>query len=63
MLGACLYSTGTKQGNLHQLSVTTSRVTYFILRAQTGTGVSHRQQRKNSGEVSENAVEWTGSRN
>ena len=39
-----------------------SRATYFILQAYTGTGVSHSQRRKNSGEVLEkNAVEWTGS--
>ena len=30
-----------------------SRVTYFILRAYTGTGVSQSQHRKKSGEVSE----------
>ena len=28
-----------------------SRVTYFILQAYTGTGVSHSQHRKNLGEV------------
>ena len=28
-----------------------SRVTYFILRAYTGTGVSHSQHRENSGEI------------
>ena len=28
-----------------------SRVTYFILRAHTGTGVSHSQHRKNLGEI------------
>ena len=33
---------------------TMSRVTYFILRANTGTGVSRSQHRKNSGEVLEN---------
>ena len=49
--GAYLHSTGTQHGNLHQLSVTMSRVTYFILRAHTGTCVSHSQHRKNSGEV------------
>ena len=38
-----------------------SRVTYFIPRAYTVTGVSHSQHRKKSGEVSEtNAGEWTG---
>ena len=38
-----------------------SRVTYFILRAYTGIGVSHSQHRKKSGEVLEkNAGEWTG---
>ena len=31
--GACLYSMRTQHGNLHQSHVTTSRVTYFILRA------------------------------
>ena len=30
-----------------------SRVTYFILRAYTGTGVSHSQRRKKMGEVLE----------
>ena len=35
------------------MSVTMSRVTYFILRAHTGTGVSHSQHRKNSGDVLE----------
>ena len=38
-----------------------NRVIYFILHAYTGTGVSHSQRRKNSGEVLEkNAGEWTG---
>ena len=38
-----------------------NRVTYFILRVHTGTGVSHSENRKNSGEVFEkNAGEWTG---
>ena len=46
-----LYSAGTQHVNLHQLSVTMSRVTYFILHAHTGTLVSHSQHRKNSGEV------------
>ena len=36
-----LYSAGTQHGNLHQLSVTTSRVTYCILRTHTGTGIHH----------------------
>ena len=37
------------------------RVTYFILLAYTGTGVSHSLHRKNSGEVLEkNASEWIG---
>ena len=36
-------------------------MTYFILRAYTGTGVSHSQRTKKSGEVLEkNAGEWTG---
>ena len=38
-----------------------SRVTYFILRAYTGTNVSRSQHRKNSGKVLEkNTDEWTG---
>ena len=38
-----------------------SRVTQFIVQAHTGTGVSHNQHSKNSGEVLEkNAGEWTG---
>ena len=47
---AYLYSAGTQHGNLHQSSITTSRVTYFILRAHTGTGVSHNKHRKHSGD-------------
>ena len=36
-------------------------VIYFILRAYTGTGVSHSPCRTNTGEVLEkNAGEWTG---
>ena len=55
------YSAGTQIGNRHQLPVTTSMLTYFILRAHTGTVVSHRQCRKNSGELlGTNAGEWTG---
>ena len=38
-----------------------SRVTYCILRAYTGTGVSHSQLRKNPGEIWEqNVGEWNG---
>ena len=38
-----------------------SRVTYFIQQAYTGTGVSHRQHRKKSGECfGKKAGEWTG---
>ena len=51
-IGDYLYA-GTKHRNLHQLSGTMSRVTYFILRAHTGTGFNHSQHRKNSGEVLE----------
>ena len=58
--GAYFYSPDTQDGNKHQLSVTMSRVSSFILRAHTGTGVSHSQQRENSGEVfGKNADEWT----
>ena len=35
-------------------------MTCFILQAYTGTGVSHSQYRKKSGEVLKNADEWTG---
>ena len=51
--GTYLYSAGIQHGNLHQLSATMSRVTYFILQANTGTGHNHSRQRKNSGEVME----------
>ena len=52
---------GTQHQNLHHSSVTTSRVIYFILRAHTGTGISHNHHEKNSKEVRENnAGEWTG---
>ena len=38
-----------------------SRVTYFILRAYTGTGVSHSQRRKKIGRrFGKNAREWIG---
>ena len=33
---------GTEHGNLHQLPVTISRVTHFILQAHTGSDVSHK---------------------
>ena len=41
---------------------TSTRVTYFFMRAYTGTSVSHSQHRKKKwGEVLEkNAGEWTG---
>ena len=51
--GTCLHSVGTQHGNLYQSSVATSRLTYFILQADTGTRVSHSQHWKNSGEVLE----------
>ena len=37
-----------------------SRVTYFILQAYTGTFVSHNQHRKNQEKSGKNAGEWTG---
>ena len=38
-----------------------SRVTYFILRAYTGTGVSHSQHMEEIGRgFGKNAGEWTG---
>ena len=45
---AYLYSVGTQHGD-----PASSRVTYFILRAYTGTGVSHSQHRKKSGQILE----------
>ena len=49
---AYLYSAGTQHGNLNQ---------QLILRAYTGSGFSHSQHRKKSGEVlQKNAGEWTG---
>ena len=36
------------------------RVTYFIPRAYTGSGVSHSQHRKNWERFWKNAGEWTG---
>ena len=45
-------SRDAQHGNLHQLSVTMSRVTFLILRAHTGTGLSHSQHKKNSEGVS-----------
>ena len=39
-IGAYVYSAGTQHGNLYQLSVTMSSVTFFILQAHTGAGVS-----------------------
>ena len=61
-LGAYLYPAGPQDGNLHQSSVTKSRVTYFILRVHKGTGVNHSQHMKTSGDVSgkTNAGEWIG---
>ena len=39
-----------------------NRVTYFILQAYTGTGVSYSKHRKKSGRgFGKNAGEWTGS--
>ena len=51
--GAYSYSAVTQHGNLHQSSVTMSRVAYFILRVQTGTCTGHSQHREHSGEVLE----------
>ena len=48
----CGYSTWESASN---------RVTYFILRAYTGTGVNHSQHRKKIGRgFGKNAGEWTG---
>ena len=45
---AYLASAGTQHENLHQLFVTTSRVSYFIVWVHVETAFSHT---KNSGEV------------
>ena len=42
---------GTQNGNLHKLSVTTSRMSYFILQADTGTCFSHSYHMESFGEV------------
>ena len=52
---------GHSTRDLHQLSVTMSRVTYFIMWAHTGTGVTHSQQTKSSGEVWKK-YRWLGRR-
>ena len=46
------YSLFTFRGHSTRESAS-SRVTYFILRAYTGTAVSHSQQKKKSGEALE----------
>ena len=51
--GAYLFSAATQHDNLHPSSVTTNRVTDFILQAYTGTGVPTANTGKNSGEVLE----------
>ena len=54
---------GTKHGNLHQLSVTMSRVIYLTLRTDTGTDVSHTstgKTRESYVVVEKNEGEWTG---
>ena len=48
MFGTYLYSAGTQHENQHQLSVTMTKMTSFILRAHTRTSVSYIQHRKNS---------------
>ena len=60
--GDYLSAAGVQHGNMHQLSVTMSNVTYFILLAHTGTGVSHAQptQEKLGRGFRKNAGEWTG---
>ena len=56
-----IYIPGTQHGNLHQFSVTMSGVTYFILPAHTGSGVSHGRHLKRIGTVlGKKAGKWTG---
>ena len=56
------YSAGTQHGNLHQSSGTTSRETYFILRAHPGTGGKPKliQEKRERG-FGKHAGERTGS--
>ena len=42
------------------LEPASNRVTYFILRAYTGSGVSHSQHRKKSGEALEKKMQVNG---
>ena len=51
MIWSLFHSVDTPQGDLHHSCVTTSRLTYFILQAHAGTGISHREKQNNSGEV------------
>ena len=51
MIWSLFHSMDTPQGDLHHSCVTTSRLTYFILQAHAGTGISHREKQNNSGEV------------
>ena len=66
MFGASSYSTDTHQGNLHQSSVTMSRMTYFILRVHSGTCLTtnntekKEEKKKLRRSFGENEGEWTG---
>ena len=53
VLGTCLYSAGSQYGNLHQLSVTISRMTKCNKKYREGRGLE-----KNNGEWTEK-VEFT----
>ena len=57
---SCLFSLFIFRGHSTR-EPTSSRVTYFILQAYKGTGVSHSQRRKKIGRgFGKNAGEWTG---
>ena len=60
MFGAFLYSASTQLGDLHQLSLTMSRVTYFFLRAHTGTVLATINAGKTREGFGKNAGKWTG---
>jgi len=51
---------GTQHGNLHQLSVTINRVTYFILRATQVPVLATANTGKNPERLWENTGEWAG---
>ena len=56
---SCLFSLFIFRGHSTR-EPASNRVTYFILRAYTGIGVSHSQREKIARGFGKNAGEWTG---